>query len=675
MADSERTLDIILKYGLDSGSLAQTQQGVTGVTNALQNQEKQLRANRMELRELSQVFTLIGVAGAAIWVPAIAAANSYIKTYGQTEAASSQWLATQQRLKTATVDIGRVVVEDLLPAFEKAADLAERFAAWAEKNPKAVGAALNIAGALVAVAAAGKIFTEVDRAIVDIQLLAAGMMKKAADEQLLAAGGMAKSAGAGGVATAAGAGAVTAGGVAISGLLGVGVGIAGYDMLANQLNLPSAGTIGKQIEAVAAYYVGNMFKNVPGQARPGNYLFNQISTPGASTGGSAGAGANQPSWFPQATADFVDYQKQVTDATTAYSKQRAQIENTYEKQRTDTVNSYAQQRAQAEQAYNQQTATAYRDFIQSEGDAERKYYEDRLKTARDNSEQLLKMEQDHQIQTSRDLQDHQDRQKTLLESRDGLAMIREDEQYEKDRQRKEEDYALQVSRFDQQAAQTMRDNDANFAAERAQRQRDFQQKMADNAANFKIEQQRAAVEETQKLKDLDAANADQLAQLQSAYNDQLTALRSAFIDRLNALDRSILGDLAAYQQALAVQDANFIAWLQQAKAQITGASAATTGKASGGYIGNIQMGNTRFGEQGYEYVLSHQTTQTLEKYLSGKLTQEQILSSVVAGGKSGGNYNDHRNLSFYGMTEADRASIRRDIVVITQQAIVEAFGT
>ena len=182
MTDSERTLDIILKYGTDANSLGNARQGVDGVTNSLRQQEQQLRRNRMEIRELSQVFSLIGIAGAALYAPAIAASQKYIATYAQTELASRKWLAAQKSIEDSTVKIGRVVTEDLLPAYEALAKTAERFAAWAEKNPEAMKTAVNIAGGLVLVGATGSILMQVARGVVDIQLIAATLMNKAAME-------------------------------------------------------------------------------------------------------------------------------------------------------------------------------------------------------------------------------------------------------------------------------------------------------------------------------------------------------------------------------------------------------------------------------------------------------------------------------------------------------------
>ena len=186
MADEQKTLEILLSYGLDASSIQATTAGVNSTTAALANQQQQLRANRMELRELGQAFTAIGLAGAAIYVPAIAASQAYLKAAGNNEALSRAWLADTDKIKQSTIDIGRIVTEGLLPGYTQLANIMSSFAAFAQQNPQLVQAAVGLAGGLVAIGAMGKIFVEADRAVVDIQLIAATLMKKAADEQLAA---------------------------------------------------------------------------------------------------------------------------------------------------------------------------------------------------------------------------------------------------------------------------------------------------------------------------------------------------------------------------------------------------------------------------------------------------------------------------------------------------------
>ena len=360
---------------------------------------------------------------------------------------------------------------------------------------------------------------------------------------------------------------------------------------------------------------------------------------------------------------WVDYSKQVTTVTETYNKQRLALDTTYEKRRTDTVADYNKQRAEAEASYNLGVSRSWRDFIQSEGDAIRAYYEDRVKAAQDNAEKIRQMEEDHQIEMGRDLEDHEDRQRALLEARDGLAMIREDEAYEKERRRKEEDYALEMSRISQEFAERLRENEAQFARERAQRQHDFAQRMADNAADHALEVAQAATEQAEALAKLKDERDEQVKTLEESYKEQLSTLETAFRDRLRLIDQAILGDYAAVQATAAKMTADFRAWLAAvAASNVTPIPGPSFGHAAGGYL--------RFPGEEYEFLLSSRSTRIAERAFGGRLSQERLLAAMLGGG---GRYVDQRTIQFTGMTEADRVAIRRDIYDVTQEVLIEAM--
>lgn len=360
---------------------------------------------------------------------------------------------------------------------------------------------------------------------------------------------------------------------------------------------------------------------------------------------------------------WIDYNKQMTTVTETYNKQRLALDVTYEKQRTDTVASYNQQRAAAEESYNLGVSRSWRDFEEGESASIQQYYEDRVKAAQDYAKRIREMEQDHQIEMARDLEDHEDRQRELLESRDGLAMIREDEAYEKERRRKEEDYALEMGRISEEYAARLRETEAQFARERAQRQDDFAQRMADNAADHALEVAQAAAAQKAALEKLKVERDEQKKTLEESYEEQLSTLETAFRDRLRLIDQAILGDYAAVQATAAQMTADFRAWLA-AVAASNATPIPGPEHAVGGYL--------HFPGEEYEFLLSNRSTQIAERALGGKLSQERILAAMLGGG-GGGRYVDQRTIQFTGMTEADRAAIRRDIYYVTQEVLTEAM--
>jgi len=374
---------------------------------------------------------------------------------------------------------------------------------------------------------------------------------------------------------------------------------------------------------------------------------------------------------------FADYQKQITAATDAYGKQRVALEEQYESQRTDIVAQYAKQRMQADEDYNLSVFRSYRDFNLNEGEIERKYYADRVKLMADTSDKLLEMEQDHQLEMKRMLEDHEMAEDDLVAQYDALGIVRADRAYEVERQRKEEDFAIEVERLNKEAAERLRIAEADFAADRALRLADFQQRLADKWQDFQIERARSLEEEKLRLAELKETHDKQVATLTENYQEQLATLEKSFKDRLRLLDQSILGDYAATQSAIATMILNFRNWLALVASGITASPPPPKGtgwhygpQATGGYVGygtySIEKGKK-------EFILNDSSTRLAEKLIGGSLNQSNLLAALSQGG-GGVGYSDHRVLQFSGVTESDRAAIRRDVYKITREVMVEAFG-
>jgi hypothetical protein len=526
-----------------------------------------------------------------------------------------------------------------VPAYEKAAQIAERFASWAENNPDAVKYAVGIAGGLVTIGTLGSVFMSVGRAVVDIQLIAATLMNKAADKQLAAAtygvtGGLI------GPAAAKAAPAMSAGGGLIAGLLGVGAGVAGYDVIAGQLNLPTAGTIGKQIEAVAAYYIGNMFKNVPGQARPGDYLFRQITGQGAapadaSVKSGSATGDNKNRWWVQGLQEYTAFQEQLV----AYQKSYNSAVKAEEK-------STKEQLLQLNTNYILSNTRAIRDFTTSEARTEEDYYAARLKSAQDNGQQAYQAEQDHQIALRRLTEDHRDTMVDLTAARDGLGMIREMRSYEKARTRAEEDYGISASRRNQDYARQMTDMEHNFALQRSRRIADFSQQQADASADMAIQEK--AINDAHKVK---------LEELAQNLKDENTQATTAFQNRLAIIDGYIGASGKALQAQIKITTSAYNAMIALLSG-VPGKSGAN--RDTGGYTPPGMFANS---SGRMEWVLDPSTTKYAEQIVGGRLTQQNLIAAMISGRGGGGGgggttYNDRRTQNLSGMTAQDRLLIK-----------------
>lgn len=160
-------------------------------------------------------------------------AKSYIDSTEESNELTKAWADSSERVQAAQQRIGKVAAEAVLPLYEKLADIAEKTAAFAEKNPGVLEAGLKasivlagLGGIRLLVSKGITLYADIKMiAVGDMQLLAAKLMSDAATKQLAAATG-GKVTGVAGTAagTAAGAGtAGTAGAVAASPALALAV--------------------------------------------------------------------------------------------------------------------------------------------------------------------------------------------------------------------------------------------------------------------------------------------------------------------------------------------------------------------------------------------------------------------------------------------------------------------
>jgi len=702
--------------------------------------QSQYRRLQFAARSMGEVFTITAVASTAIFAGAAAWANKYITDAKASTAVVQGWRVKVDQLKTSQSRVGAVLAAELLPLLEKAAELADKGAAFVEAHPDIIKAVLTTAGAVAAISAIGLAVTKGFKIYADIGYIAATYRQvqasaayasatavglEAAKIQMAAATmqvtGVPAAAVAGAAMGPAGAAAAgfawnAAAGRYISTTTGRFVTAGAATAVATGVPITigtAALTIGALIlGAEAGLIVGNAIAKLiygAGYEKQGwGDLLTTLVGGWTSIGGAAilalekiglSETAAKSAWeVLSRTAEarytekaavapavgsieyvslfvkqnlqlWVDYNKQITAATESYAKQRVALETNYEKQRNATVASYAKQRAASEASYNLGVSRDWRAYLQSEGDAQRQYYANRIQAVRDNTEQVRRIEQDHQIEMTRDLEDHEIKQRDLLEARDGLAMIREDEQYELERRRKEEDYILELGRIRSETAARLGEMESQFAQERALRRRDFMQRLADNALNHKIEMEQMAANYAESLKQEEADYNEQVRALEESYREQISMLEKAFRERLISLDNAILGDLAAVQAATAKMVASFRAWLIKA-AQLN-LPAPTGTKAAGGYAdyGLYWLGEGRK----REFVLNNRSTQIAERAIGGQLSQERILAAMMGGGGRGGRYVDQRTIQFTGVTEADRAAIRRDMYEVSYEVVAEAM--
>jgi len=700
------------------------------------DRERAARVNYMSMRRLGEVGRLTFAAGAAMIGSLIAPAMKYAKVMGDIEVASSKWNKNSKQIEYANIRIGRVATETLLPVYEEIVKAMQAVATILENNPliaKVIlwtGATVGGFGAIVTglsvvgrvIFGGAQLWATAAKWSANRYLLSAGIMKNASDGNMVAATGMQAASktfllGAGKRATwgsMAGTTSATAsvGTLALGGLALVGIS-AGILKLTEQITVPLGVSIGN---AIGKLFAGEKWveqaendwvtTNRRMQSLAMEWVLDSRTSWSLINDNTAdsiqkwwdtvylgikpkestttvpvnGYGTNQ--YGVAITEDMVkayrDYDKQIADLRDKYGKDKLAAQKKLDADMLKLADDYAKRMKERSDDYILSVQRASRDYNQNESDIERKYLDDRLKQAKDYAKKLLEMEQDHQIEMRRDLEDHEDAQRSLLESRDGLAMFREDERYEKERQRKEEDYQLEVGRLSQEAAEDYKRREDEFAAERLQRREQFIQRMSDQAEDFNIESARLAAEKEIREKELQDSYNEQIKSLYDVYTEQGEIMAEAFREKMRSLDPYILGDYVAFQTKMMEYAVQFRNWLASAIASTSSLAMRNwmqrerEGGATGGYFG---YGTYQLGEEGEEFLLNADSTKAAERMIGNRLTQSNLLASMIGNrsgmvsGRSGG-YVDNRVMSFgSGVTESDRASIRREMIDVTQEIL------
>lgn len=143
--------------------------------NNLKRAGEQANRTREKMEKLAQVGNRLALVGGAITAPFILAMKKYVETAKDTEGTSKRIIELQNKWAESQVKIGRVTAEILLPTLEKALDVVNKIADFAEKNPGAIKAALGIGGSLVVIGGFLSTAASIVSTLATIQGLAAGL--------------------------------------------------------------------------------------------------------------------------------------------------------------------------------------------------------------------------------------------------------------------------------------------------------------------------------------------------------------------------------------------------------------------------------------------------------------------------------------------------------------------
>lgn len=638
---------------------------LTKVESAAKKSSDSLTKMYQASRALTVVSKTLTMMGGAIVGGITAGAYAYIAQADKGLKIVQDWNRAQESIAASSKRMGAVFAQAVLPSIQKTAKLMEKIASILEKNPAWVKAALSVGQIMLGLGIAAKVIMDGLKMVTmlkSLNFIGAGVSKMVGGAETVVPSLMTKllpllSKLAGPLAIVVGAFVAINAGLKLLNVSWADL----WGWLKKIVAFVGGSLVGAFQTLYEVLFQGGSFKNLEENMIKGMYaldqLFNKIPViEDAAKALSTFVDANIEEWNK--------YQEEISNVTSEYGKQRAEIERSSNEARSTILQNYSSQMKDATANYYQANADAQAQYFQSSSEAASAFAQGQAQIAQDSARQLADLERQYQEDRQRALEDHELRQKELLESRDGLAMMHEDEQFAIDEKRRTEDYEQGRAQVQQQAAQTLADNAAQYARERAQRAAEFISRLQENARNYAIEKARIKAEKEAALIELQEQQATAISELTESYNEQIAMINKSFGERLRALGMNIYNDQVAIEQASARAHVAFLNWLQQTAVNLPVAG----GMATGGYAG---YGRYTLGEQGTEFVLNNRSTKAAERAVNGNLTQEKLMNLIS--GRNGG-YIDNRTLQFNNMTEADRAAIRRDMYDVTKEVMAEGMA-
>ena len=621
---TEQELLAKLRFAVDQVTLEQAKKAVEAVDKGLiktamstEDARRRLMAMRESAEKLQQVGSTLAMASAAIVAPLLLAVRSYNQYVGQGEATSRRWTESSERLKNAQIRIGRETTEAMLPLLDKGADLADKFAGLIERNPDLLKGLITVGFGLAGAGTVVTMIAQVQRLIATVQLLSMGS-------------------GAGGLMTKiGGSAALGAAGAAVG---GIGLGVTGYNAIAQATGRDSAGEILGKYQTSLAYMWGKMLGG-PELAYKWGAAMGKLTGVLPDVAEETEKASSALSKTAQAQMrTYLNYAKAEREATAQYQQRQVELSK-----------NYLQQQAQAQAEYNRNQSQAMRAFYVSEKQAESDYYRGRMQAARAFGVETARAEEDFQRDMQRMQEDNAQTMEDLIGKRDALGLVQATREYERQRRRAEEDYTVEAARRSEDFARQQAEQAAEFAAQREQRLAQFQQQMADNASAYQ-EQRRQAEQQYRQ----------QQAELTRQYNEDRTKRRQAMIDQLRDL-----ADGLAKERELRAQFTQ--AMLADLRAAMSSAGMAIPTRHDGGYTGDGLYRMKRG-----EFVLRPDVTSAAERLAGKQLDQDSMLALLARGGGAGGNnynYVDNRRFDSR-LSSEDRKAIRRDLAI----QLGEVFG-
>jgi len=326
---------------------------------------------------------------------------------------------------------------------------------------------------------------------------------------------------------------------------------------------------------------------------------------------------------------YTDSAREAARAEEDYAQERQDTVDEYGKRRVQMEASYANQREQVLEDFTRQQGRQLRDFQRREQQSEQAYYDQRQASADAFGRQIAQMEEDHQKKMGRMREDYDMRQEDAVGSRDAIAFLRNQRQYEVNRRRAEQDYGDVAGQRSEEYGRQLAEQEEQFGRQRNQRMADFQQRTTDQQTDFDLRRQREADQHQEMMTQYDSDHQERLTDMESAFADEKQVRDDALTDELT--DQGVwLGAWSRqWREGEAQLEEDYAAHLTRMRGiSGSGGGGPVNGRQTGGYAG---LGMYQLGEAGREFVMSAGTTQAAEMMGGGGLTQEGLLAGLSRG--------------------------------------------
>ena len=613
--NTEKTVNVVMRFILSPQDYERYKKGLLNVDEQLDKMRpkidkmteaynrqaekiKEVQAQMNGLREKAEKLQTVGMAlvmpSAAVIGAASLAMSKYVAARGEEETTARRILESGKRFEEVQIRIGRVIAGTTLPFLEKAADLAEKLANFAESHPEIIDAALKIAGAGVVAGGGIRLFDQGLRVAGSFGSVLAPQLAGGTAEAAAKAAGGAGTGGAGiaGLSATALPVAVTAAALAIGGLIGKGIGdyinkALGQETEDNPLaTAMKAWALPGQAMALKLQELGVISEETAQKiAKAQGGVIDWVNGVDKTAATAAQATQSEEDLREarekelKAQIDLLHAQHALTNAELDYKEAREKAAKSGADKVLKIQTEYMDKARDIEQRGMEDRARIVADYLEEARRAEEQYESERAAIIRDAGVEIRRIEEDSQRRIAQLRKEFESRTKDAVRNRDALALVQARREYEEKVKAERDDTNLEIKRRREDIALRLADLQKSYLAERKQRNEALQKALDDQAAKQKAELETAqkyyqAQLETQRL-----YQEQILKELDAFWKAQLQILRNAtFVDKSGSGSR-----------------------------------------ASGGYVnaGMYQMHDN-------EFVMSAATTRAAESALGGRLTQENV---------------------------------------------------